>query len=301
MFDYVFAKQIGLINYFTRGLFIRIKKKFFSQDIYKFKTITKKNYFIHKWDPSGTEVYLTNCFTDWGNEYLFLDSLRKKGEGVFLDIGCHTGYFSCLFNKYFKQIIGFEPSNKCIDALDIIKKEYKNFDYITSFVGQNEEIIKANDYSSGYAFDVKSINDHKNVINKIDIPKTTIDNFCKKNMLNKISGIKIDVDGIDIEVLKGAKEIIIKDRPSVIIENYSQDLIDFFTPLNYDLITLSSKRGAPYNIKIEKLTEYDNNKFIKMICCVPVENAKKYNEKIFIGNYFFGINKKEIFNFFNNY
>ena len=23
----------------------------------------------------------------------------------------------------------------------------------------------------------------------------------------------------------------------------------------------------------------DNNKFIKMICCVPVENAKKYNEK----------------------
>ena len=147
MFDYIFAKQIGLINYLKKGISIKVKKKISHQDLYRFKTITKKNYFIHKWDPSGTEVYLTNCFTDWGNEYLFLDSLREKGEGVFLDIGCHTGYFSCLFNEYFKKIIGFEPSNKCIRALDYIKKEYTNFDYITSFVGENEEIVKAFDIS----------------------------------------------------------------------------------------------------------------------------------------------------------
>ena len=299
MFDYIFAKQIGLINYFKKGISIKIKKKTSYQDLYKFKTITKKNYFIHKWDPSGTEVYLTNCFTDWGNEYLFLDSLREKGEGVFLDIGCHTGYFSCLFNGYFKKIIGFEPSNKCISALEIIKKEYSNFDYITSFVGENEEIVKANDYSSGYAFDAKSNNDHRDVIDKIDIPKTTIDIFCEKNKISKIKGIKIDVDGIDIEVLKGARKIIIKDRPSIIIENYSQDLIDFFTTLNYDLITLSSTRETPYNIKMEKIKKYYNDKWIKMICCIPKENGKKYNEKKFIGSYFFGINKKEIFNFFN--
>jgi len=301
MIDYVFAKQIGLVNYFLRGLFIRIRKKLLFQDIYKFKTITKKNYFIHKWDPSGTEVYLTNCFTDWGNEYLFLDSLKKRGEGVFLDIGCHTGYFSCLFNKYFKQIIGFEPSSKCIEALDVIKKEYKNFNYITSFVGQNEEIVKANNYDSGYAFDTKTIHNHNNIINKKNIPKTTIDNFCKNNNIDKISGIKIDVDGIDIEVLKGAREIIIKDRPSIIIENYSKDLIDFFTSLDYDLITLSSKREKPYDMKIEKLIKFNDNRFIKMICCVPKENSKKYDEKIFIGNYFFGINKKEIYNFFMNH
>ena len=300
MFDYIFAKQIGLINYLKKGISIKVKKKISHQDLYRFKTITKKNYFIHKWDPSGTEVYLTNCFTDWGNEYLFLDSLREKGEGVFLDIGCHTGYFSCLFNEYFKKIIGFEPSNKCIRALDYIKKEYTNFDYITSFVGENEEIVKANDYSSGYAFNAKSNNDHKGIIDKINIPKTTIDIFCEKNKISKINGIKIDVDGIDIEVLKGARKIIIRDRPSIIIENYSQDLIDFFTSLNYDLITLSSTRETPYNIKIEKITEYYSDKWIKMICCVPKENGEKYNEKKFIGSYFFGINKKEIFNFFNN-
>ena len=78
MFDYVFAKQIGLINYFLKGFIIKVKKRIVSEKNIRFKTITNKEYFIHKWDPSGSEVYLTNCFTDWGNEYLFLSSIKKK-------------------------------------------------------------------------------------------------------------------------------------------------------------------------------------------------------------------------------
>ena len=298
MFDYIFAKQIGLVNYFLKGFLIKIKKKNLLKNIFKFKTITNSDYFIHKWDPSGSEVYLTNCFTGWGNEYLFLDSIKKKEKGLFLDIGCHTGYFSCLFNEYFERIIGFEPSNKCIEALDLIKKKYHNFDYVTSFVGKTEEIIYANDDSSGYAFDINSENIQTKIINKIKIPKTTIDNFCEKKKIDKINGIKIDVDGIDMEVLEGAKKIIIKNRPSIIIEHYSQNLIDFFFPLNYDLYTLSSTRKTPHNLKLEKILKYDSNKWIKMICCIPKENTKKYHEKEFNGNYFLGINRKEILNYF---
>jgi len=299
MFDYVFAKQIGLINYFLKGFIIKVKKRIVSEKNIRFKTITNKEYFIHKWDPSGSEVYLTNCFTDWGNEYLFLSSIKKKEKGVFLDIGCHTGYFSCLFNEHFEKIIGFEPSNKCIEALDLIKKKYPNFNYVTSFVGKSEEIIYANDDSSGYAFDINSKNIQTKIINKIKIPKITIDIFCEKNKVDKIDGIKIDVDGIDMEVLEGAKKIITKDRPSVIIEHYSQNLIDFFDSLNYDLYTFSSTRKKPYDLKFEKISNYDNNKWIKMICCVPKENTNKYEEKKFLGSYLFGINKKEIIKYFN--
>ena len=48
MFNYVFAKQIGLINYFLKGPIIRIKKKIICNEIFKFKTITNKEYLIHK-------------------------------------------------------------------------------------------------------------------------------------------------------------------------------------------------------------------------------------------------------------
>ena len=299
MFNYVFAKQIGLINYFLKGPIIKIKKKITRNKIFKFKTITNKEYLIHKWDPSGTEVYLTNCFTDWGNEYLFLDSIKEKEKGVFLDIGCHSGYFSCLFNEYFEKIIGFEPSKKCIPALKLIKKNYSNFDYITSFVGKVEKIIQANDDDSGYAFDINSGNIQTNIINKIKIPQVTIDNFCEKNKINKISAIKIDVDGIDMEVLQGAKKVITKHRPSIMIEHYSQNLINFFSSLNYDLYTFSSTKKKSYHLKLEKILSYEDDKWIKMICCIPKDNTKKYEEKKFLGNCFFGINKNAIIKYFN--
>ena len=299
MFNYVFAKQIGLINYFLKGPIIRIKKKIICNEIFKFKTITNKEYLIHKWDPSGTEVYLTNCFTDWGNEYLFLDSINKKDKGVFLDIGCHTGYFSCLFNEHFEKIIGFEPSKQCSQALTLIKNIYSNFNYVTCFVGKNEKIIHANDYDSGYAFDINSKNNQTNIINKLKIPQVTIDSFCEKNKINKINAIKIDVDGIDMEVLQGAKKIITKHRPSIMIEHYSQNLINFFSSLNYDLYTFSSTKKKSYHLKLEKILSYEDDKWIKMICCIPKDNTKKYEEKKFLGNIFFGINRNAIIKYFN--
>ena len=299
MYDHIFVKQIGLVNYFIKGFLIKIKKRIMSKNIFSFNTITNKEYFIHKWDPSGSEVFLTNCFTDWGNEYLFLNSIKKKEKGLFLDIGCHTGYFSCLFNEYFEKIIGFEPSNKCIEALEIVKKKYSNFNYITTFVGNNEEIIYANDYNTGYAFDINSKNIHAKIMKQVKIPKITIDNFCEENRTGKISGIKIDVDGIDMEILEGAKKIIIKNRPSVLIEHYSHNLIDFFSTLNYNLYSFSSSQEKPYNLKLEKIINYDNNKWVKMICCVPKENSGEYEEKKFYGNYFFGISKNEILKYFN--
>ena len=218
---------------------------------------------------------------------------------MFLDIGCHTGYFSCLFNEYFEKIIGFEPSKKCIPALKLIKKNYSNFDYITSFVGKVEKIIQANDDDSGYAFDINSGNIQTNIINKIKIPQVTIDNFCEKNKINKISAIKIDVDGIDMEVLQGAKKVITKHRPSIMIEHYSQNLINFFSSLNYDLYTFSSTKKKSYHLKLEKILSYEDDKWIKMICCVPKEYKKKYEEKKFLGNCFFGINKNAIIKYFN--
>ena len=71
--DIVFCRQIGYLNFFIRGIKIKVLKTFFKNS-FTFTTVTKSKYKIYKWDPSGSEVYLTQCFTDWGNEYIFLDS-----------------------------------------------------------------------------------------------------------------------------------------------------------------------------------------------------------------------------------
>ena len=68
----LFIKQIGIINFFWRGLIKKFKKLVSKK--FTYQVITKNNYNIHEWDPSAGEVFMTQCFTDWGNEYLFLDS-----------------------------------------------------------------------------------------------------------------------------------------------------------------------------------------------------------------------------------
>jgi hypothetical protein len=71
----------------------------------------------------------------------------------------------------------------------------------------------------------------------------SLDDFCKKNEVSRLDFIKIDTDGYEYEVLKGARQAITEFKPAVIFEVglyvmkertidfkcYS----DFFTSLGY--------------------------------------------------------------------
>lgn len=285
----IFAKQIGLKNFFLRGIKIKIIKKFIKEK-FIYKVITNNNYSIYKWDPSGTEVFMTQCFTDWGNEYLFLDSLKNRQNDIFLDIGCHSGYYPTLFKNYFKKIIGFEPSTKCINILK--KIDIDNFYYHQYFVGDENISVVAGDSENGYSF--YSDNSNHKQSNLKNMSQITIDKFCKNENLENITAIKIDIDGMDLKVLYGGEEIIKSNRPSIIIENYTRELFHFFKDLNYSLLTLVSSKEKPYNLNLIELKNFDEDRWIKMICCIPNEYKNNYENNFFKGGIISGINKKEI-------
>ena len=285
--NFNFIKQVGIFNYFYRIVKIKILRKI-NKKKFIYKLITNKNYSIYNWDPSAAEVYLTRCFTDWGNEYLFLDSIINRNNNIFLDIGCHSGYYPKLFEDYFNKIYGFEPSKKCID---ILEKGDNKFQYYKYFVGNSEKVVTGVDSKSGYSFYHKNFNYEKTTSEKIN--QITLDRFCLENKLKNITAIKVDIDGLDMNVLYGAKQVIQTNRPSILIENYSQDLFDFFKDLDYSLIAMVSSKNKPYNLTLENLSNFNNNKWIKMICCVPNEFYKDYKNYKFMGNIFFGINKKD--------
>lgn len=287
-----FSKQIGIFNFIYRVITIKIIKTISKKFIYK--TLTNNKYNIYSWDPSATEIFLTQCFSDWGNEYLFLDSIKGRNNNYFLDIGCHTGYFPTLFKNYFDKIIGFEPSSKCINTLNELKND--KFSYHQCFVGNKNIEVEGEENEKGYSFYNNKIN-HNPILNK-RLKQITLDDFCNEKKINNITAIKIDVDGIDLEVLDGAKEIIKTNRPSVLIENYSRELFAYFKDLNYSLLSMSSSKLKPYNLYFEELKNYDENKWIKMVCCIPNEFKKDYKSTIFKGNLYTGINKKKIIRFF---
>ncbi len=290
----LFAKNIGLKNFLIRGLKIRFLRKL-NNDYFKYKLITNNYYNIYKWDPCGTEVYLTQCFTDWGNEYLFLDSIKDRKKGILIDVGCHTGYYSTLFKNYFTKVIGFEPSLKCYRVLS--KLNLKNSSFFQKFVGDQNNIVKGGDSETGYSFfDKDSV--HKQ-INYKEIEQVKLDDFIEKNDYRAIIAIKIDVDGNDLKVLYGAKNLIKLNRPSIIIENYSNELIEFFKELNYSLYSLATNKEKTYNLTLKKIYDFKDNLVVKMICCIPKEYEKNYQEVNINGNLISGINKKKILKLFD--
>ena len=295
MFNSKYIKQVGILNFFFRNLILKFI--IFSKNYHSYKTTTGNKYKINKWDPSAAEVFITKCFTDWGNEYLFLDSLKEKKNNLFIDVGCHTGYYPILFYQYFSRIIGFEPNSKCIHELDNLENE--KFACYRHYVGSTEKSLLSIDSKDGYSFESKNVKlKDRQIINQKELKQITLDNYCANNNLTNISAIKIDVDGMDFEVLKGSEKTIEINRPSIMIENYSSKLIEFFKDKNYSLLSLSALKNRPYCLKLEELDSYDKSKWIKMVCCIPEENKKNYNEKLFNGNIFTGINKKKILNTF---
>ncbi len=292
--DKIFGQQIGYINYLLKGIKIKIFKKSFKKEFF-YKTITNNNYIIYKWDLSGHEVFMTDCFTDWGNEYLFLDSLKNRENNIFIDVGCHTGYYPCLLQNYFKKIIGFEPNTKSINVLKNLN--IKNFIYFQNFVGDKNIEVESFETKTGWSF-YNTEHNSKNISVK-KIKQITLDEFCKNNDIKNITAIKIDVDGIDLEVLYGAEEIIKYNRPSIMIENYTSELFDFFEKFNYNFFTFVSTKEKPFNLKLEKIKSFEENKWVKMICCFPSEYSSKYSNINFEGNKFYGINREKILDIFN--
>jgi len=147
----------------------------------------------------------------WGRvetpEDKFIKKIIKKGDTVF-DVGAHWGGFTVLFGKLVGEtgkVYSFEPSstnfkylkkNICINNLKDTVSIYKYA------VGNDERFIKL--------AIAKSSSGHNSIVrNDISVEKyeevksISLDNFVIEKCIKKIDLLKIDVEGYELEVLKG--------------------------------------------------------------------------------------------------
>ena len=176
-----------------------------------------------------------------------------KKDSVVLDAGANYGQMSILFSqiKDDVKVYSFESSKY---IFDILKKNINlnNANCIPincilgNETGEFHNIKKAKlDNFNTYGSNKIEIIDEKNVSKKdFDRVKTLIiDEF---NFDKKISLFKIDVQGYDLEVLKGSKKTISSHKMPIIFEyeklfekefNYSfKDFENFINEINYNIV-----------------------------------------------------------------
>jgi len=140
---------------------------------------------------------------------------------TFVDVGANIGWLSLVGAKQVGQnghVLAFEPVPTTFDILES-NKIINNFNQIKLHqfaLGNSEETVTI--YPEKENRGGASILNHQSE-NGVEIKVNKLDNL---DLKTKINVIKIDVEGFELDVLKGAIGTIKKDKPKLIIEHSIQ-------------------------------------------------------------------------------
>ena len=159
-----------------------------------------------------------------------------------IDVGAAKGTDPLLFTFPDAHHFLIEALEEFIPKLEEIKNKMSNVEYIIGAATSSSGTITINVHPDLYGSSAYLEEEDSNV-NGVprEIPAYKLDELCEKHKLSGPFLIKIDVQGAELDVLKGA-EAILKDTEYVILESV---LFNFFKngPNFFDFIDFMNKRG----------------------------------------------------------
>ena len=190
-------------------------------------------------------IYLLSLF-DRYNQKKILNYFKSKNlqYGIFFDVGAHKGETLKLFSNNFniREFYCFEPSPINFEYLK--KKNFKNIKNIKIFnfgLGDKESVLAFNQLEESSSSTLVDINQDSNyykkkqkILNffnlnrdkrkKINVNMHCLSEFMKKESIDKIDILKIDTEGYEYKVIKGAKEKI-KNIQYIYFEHHFDDML----------------------------------------------------------------------------
>ena len=157
-------------------------------------------------------------------EVKFLKALKLKNKVVY-DVGANAGMFSLFLASSVKssgKVYSFEPNPICYDLLK------KNID-LNSFsnVKTYNFAIGAKNYTDKLLFDPawtgtgtlnSNIQDNMKNIEEVKVNVVSMDNFIPEMKIPVPDFVKIDVEGLEYDVLSGMKDTLKNIKPKLFIE-----------------------------------------------------------------------------------
>lgn len=174
-------------------------KRYFHKAKGLFVSVTGNWFYPIKKLPIGTHIYL------------FLKYRVEFEPQVVFDVGANIGGFSRNLSFHYpnSSFYCFEPFPKTFESLKLNVKR-NNFKLYQLGLGDQPESIFVNENPINDSFTntlIKKTNSTGSK-NTVSIQITTLDEFCRSQSINTIDLLKIDTEGFDLKVLKGAKKML---------------------------------------------------------------------------------------------
>jgi FkbM family methyltransferase len=170
------------------------------------------------------------------DELRYVDRI-VEGRGVALDIGANRGHYSYVLSGIFREVHAFEPNPGVAGKLrEYGARNVESHDVaLSSEEGELELFVPIVDgvEQHGWAsFDPGNMAGARE-FTRVKVPVRTLDSFA----LPEVAFVKIDVEGHEVAVLRGAIETLRHCRPVVLIEvkeANEETVLRYFEELGYE-------------------------------------------------------------------
>lgn len=198
---------------------------------------------------------------------------------VLFDVGANQGAFANTLIKVWSglnyQLYCFEPSVKTFAMLKTHVPDLPYVHLVNKGLGEKAErvVLYSDKEGSGLAsvYPRDLLHHRISFSNKESIELTTLDQFCKENKIEAIDFLKLDVEGHEMAVLKGASRLIGEGRVALIqfefggcnidSRTYFRDYFNFFKA-KYTLYRILSDGLSPLLVYSEKLEVFQSANYL---------------------------------------
>ena len=273
IFNFLLLLDIILIRVFKRSFLVFFKEFLEKESYAEIKILNNK-----------VKFFTPNEVTKWRVNTLFLkepetlewiDNFDDTEEFILWDIGSNIGLYSIYSALKFKNIsvISFEPSTSNLRVLsrNISINKLENRIIINQLPLNDKDnkyqTMNESEFIEGYSMNTfgKNLNfEGKNfdAKNNYKILGTSLNYLIKNNILNFPKYIKIDVDGIEHIILRGASNFLSDKRIKGILvelnENFSSQYNEVLNIMKNSNFSLKYKKRAEkfYSGKYSKVFNY---------------------------------------------
>lgn len=224
-----------------------------------------------------TVSFLIDVIDKYYHQKRILKFLKNFDLKIILDVGAHKGEFLQSIKKIinFEKIYSFEPQKKIYKKLNLLSIENKIFCLNLALSNDNAiKNLKINKKSSTSTFSeinnlslwykIKSFilrgSTETSFIDEEKVNVIKLDDFCNDYKISNIDLLKIDTEGHEKQVLKGAlnlikekkiKYILLEFHLSKMYKNYStKDLENFLDNSNFRLLKKYKFPFLPFEDRI---------------------------------------------------
>lgn len=193
-------------------------------------------------------------------EYFFLPKIFKlyvPRKSIALDIGSNIGLYSFLLSFYFDKVYSFEPIFEMCQRCHGIKK---NIFINNVALGDKicEEIINTPIVNGKKVYGLSSISNVFQGSHQQLIHIKRLDDYSD---IKNIGFIKIDTEGFEDNVIKGAQKIISRDRPVIMIEIEKRHNQESFQYISQNMYGLSYKGFYLNEKKLKDISSFSFDRY----------------------------------------